>query len=218
MYAGSRIAADGFPQRFERDVGAALSVAGALAAGVVLKTAWLAWRRNAGAPVALLSLSLVVPAVLAISLVSARQARSESRPARLLSPSVLAAGNWLRQHNSGGTIVSTVMNSGITERAVLAMGDYTGLMYYGAHIRDPRSLPPAGMRPLIESQEVLEHPGSCEAAQAIAREDVRFVVLYRKPGREAHLASFRDDPARYRRVFENHSVIIYAPHADPCDG
>ena len=218
MYAGSRIAADGFPQRFERDVGAALSVVGALAAGVVLKTAWLAWRRNAGAPVALLSLSLVVLAVLAISLVSARQARSESRPARLLSPSVLAAGNWLRQHNSGGTIVSTVMNSGITERAVLAMGDYTGLMYYGAHIRDPRSLPPAGMRPLIESQEVLEHPGSCEAAQAIAREDVRFVVLYRKPGREAHLASFRDDPARYRRVFENQSVIIYAPHADPCDG
>ena len=218
MYAGSRIAADGFPQRFERDVGAALSVAGALAAGVVLKTAWLAWRRNAGAPVALLSLSLVVPAVLAISLASARQARSESRPSRLPSPSVLAAGNWLRQHNSGGTIVSTVMNSGITERAVLALGNYTGLMYYGAHIRDARSLPPAGMRPLIESQEVLEHPGSCEAARAIAREDVRFVVLYRKPGREAHLASFRDDPARYRRVFEDHSVIIYAPHADPCDG
>jgi len=218
MYAGSRIAADGFPQRFERDVGAALSVVGALAAGVVLKTAWLAWRRNARAPVALLSLSLAVPAVLAISLVSVRQARSESRPARLPSPSVLAAGNWLRQHNSGGTIVSTVMNHGITERAVLAMGDYTGLMYYGARIRDARSLPPAGLRPLIESQEVLEHPGSCVAAQAIAREDVRFVVLYRKPGSEAHLASFRDDPARYRRVFENRSVIIYAPQAGPCDG
>ena len=215
MYAGSRIAADGFPQRFERDVGAALSVVGALAAGVLLKSAWLAWRRNAGAPVALLSLSLAVPAVLAIGVVSIRQEATESRPARLPSPSVLAAGNWLRQHNSGGTIVSTVMNDGITERAVLAMGDYTGLMYYGARIKDPRSLPPAGIRPLIESQEVLEHPGSCAAAQAIAREDVRFVVLYRKPGREANLASFRANPSRYRRVFENRSVIIYAPQAGP---
>ncbi len=34
MYAGSRTAADGFPQRFERDLGAALSVVGALGAGV----------------------------------------------------------------------------------------------------------------------------------------------------------------------------------------
>ena len=217
MYAGSRIAADGFPLRFERDVGAALSVLGALAVGVVLKTAWQAWLRHASAPVALLSLSLAVLAVLAVSLVAVRQARNESRPARLLSPSVLAAGNWLRQHNSGGTIVSTVMNRGMTERAVLAMGNYTGLMYYGAHIVDARSLPPAGLRPLIESQQVLEHPGSCAAAKAIVREDVRFVVLYRKPGREARLASFRADPARYRRVFENRSVIIYVPHVHPCD-
>ncbi len=33
MYAGSRTAADGFPQRFERDLGAPLSVTAALAAG-----------------------------------------------------------------------------------------------------------------------------------------------------------------------------------------
>ena len=140
----------------------------ALAVGVVLKTAWQAWLRHASAPVALLSLSLAVLAVLAVSLVAVRQARNESRPARLLSPSVLAAGNWLRQHNSGGTIVSTVMNRGMTERAVLAMGNYTGLMYYGAHIVDARSLPPAGLRPLIESQQVLEHPGGCAAPRPLS--------------------------------------------------
>ena len=111
----------------------------------------------------------------------------------------MAAGAWLRQHNSGGTIVSTPMNHGITERSVLALGDYTGLMYYspGVSFAKARSLPPAGVRPLIDSQQVLEHPASCAAAQAIAREDVRFVVLYRKTGQTPRpdLAGFEADPA-----------------------
>lgn len=219
MYAGSRTAADGFPQRFERDLGAALSVVAALGAGVLAKTAWLAWRRAAVVPAAALSLALAVPAVLAIALPSARQARAESRPARLLSPPVIAAGTWLRQHNSGGTIVSTPMNHGITERSVLALGGYTGLMYYApGSYANARSLPPAGVTPLIDSQEVLEHPDSCAAAEAISREDVRFVVLYRKPGRDADMEGFRADPGRYRPVFENHSVIIYAPEARACAG
>jgi hypothetical protein len=227
MYAGSRTAADGFPQRFERDLGAALSVAGALGAGVLLKSAFLAgvtWRRDRAVPVAVLSLSLAVPAVLAvlavlaISVPAARQVRTESSPARLLSPPVVAAGAWPRQHNSGGTIVSTPMNHGITERSVLALGDYEGLMYYGpGSFTTARSLPPAGVRPLIDSQEVLEHPESCAAAEAIAREDVRFVVVYRKHGHDADLEGFRADRARYRPVFQNQSVIIYAPQAGSCD-
>jgi hypothetical protein len=153
---------------------------------------------------------------------SAREARTESSPARLLSAPVVAAGAWLRAHNSGGTIVATPMNHGITERSVLALGDYTGLMYYtpGVSFAKARSLPPAGVRPLIDSQEVLEHPASCAAEQAIAREDVRFVVVYRKtgPDPEADLASFQGHPARYRPVFENRSVVIYAPQAGPCAG
>ena len=222
MYAGSRTAADGFPQRFERDLGAALSVAAALGLGVLLKTAWLAWqasRQGKVVPVAVLSLALAVPVVLAIAVPSAREARTESSPARLLSAPVVAAGAWLRDHNSGGTIVATPMNHGITERSMLALGDYTGLMYYspGVPFSEARSLPPAGVRPLIDSQEVLEHPGSCAAEQAIVREDVRFVVIYRKTGHdpEADLAGFQADPARYRPVFENRSVIIYAPQAGP---
>ncbi len=225
MYAGSRTAADGFPQRFERDLGAALSVVAALGLGVLLKTAWLAWqtsRQGKVVPVAVLSVALAVPVVLAIAVPSVREARTESSPARLLSAPVVAAGAWLRDHNSGGTIVSTPMNHGITERAVLALGDYTGLMYYspGVSFTKARSLPPAGVRPLIDSQEVLEHPASCAAEQAIAREDVRFVVIYRKTGHDsqADLAGFQADPARYRPVFENRSVIIYAPQAGHCAG
>ena len=225
MYAGSRTAADGFPQRFERDLGAVLSVVAALGLGVLLKTAWLAWqtsRQGQVVPVAVLSLALAVPVVLAIGVPSAREARTESRPARLLSAPVVAAGAWLREHNSGGTIVATPMNHGITERSVLALGDYTGLMYYapGVSFTKARSLPPAGVRPLIDSQEVLEHPASCAADQAIAREDVRFVVLFRKTGQDpdADLAGFQADPSRYRPVFENQSVIIYAPQVGPCAG
>ena len=225
MYAGSRTAADGFPQRFERDLGAALSVVAALGLGVLLKTAWLAWqtsRQGKVVPVAVLSLALAVPVVLAIGVPSARQARTESGPARLLSAPVVAAGAWLREHNSGGTIVATPMNHGITERSVLALGDYTGLMYYapGVSFTKARSLPPAGVRPLIDSQEVLEHPASCAADQAIAREDVRFVVVFRKTGQDpdADLAGFQADPSRYRPVFENQSVIIYAPQRGPCSG
>ena len=126
----------------------------------------------------------------------------------------------IRLESAGGTIVATPMNHGITERSVLALGDYTGLMYYtpGVSFAKARSLPPAGVRPLIDSQEILEHPASCAAEQAIAREDVRFVVVYRTtgPGAAADLAGFQGHPARYRRVFENRSVVIYAPQAGPC--
>ena len=62
---------------------------------------------------------------------------------------------------------------------------------------------------------MLEHPGSCTAAEAITREDVRFVVLYRKRGQDADLDGFRSDRARYREVFENLSVVIYAPQPAP---
>jgi hypothetical protein len=220
MYAGSRTAADGFPQRFERDLGAPLSVAGALAAGVLIKSAWLAYRRASVPRVsAALCMSVTIPAVLAVGVITTRQFHSEVRPAKLLRPGAVAAGAWLKAHNSGGTIVSTPMNQGITERSVLAMGGYTGLMYYrpgGASTA--RSLPTAGVQPLLDSQDVLEHPASCAAATATTRDDVRFVVLYRDDDHDADLAGFQTAPARYRRVFENRLVVIYAPRSASCTG
>jgi hypothetical protein len=102
------------------------------------------------------------------------------------------------------------MNDRISNRAMLAMGDYTGLQSYTpSRIRNPRSLPPGGRWPLLDSQEVLLHPASCRAANVLARDNVQYVVLY-KP-RVADLAAFRADHARYRRVFSNASVVIYAP-------
>jgi hypothetical protein len=218
MYLGSRTAADGFPQRFERDLGAPLSVAGALGLGAVAGSAWAAWRRARLTPGAVLAACVCVPAALAVTVHAAVQIRSESRPtSRLLSKSAAVAGMWLVRHDSGGTIVSTGMNDGITERAVLAMGGYAGLMYYGpGPLTSTRSLPPAGRKPLIESQEVLEHPASCVAARAITSEDIRYVVLYRGDSQDYDLAEFRADRARYRLVFADHAVTIYATQPSPC--
>jgi hypothetical protein len=217
MYIGSRTAADGFPQRFERDLGAALSVAGGLGLGVILSSVWLAWQRAKLTPAATASLAAGILVILAAGVQIIRATGDEARPGPLLSPPVEAAGDWLALHNSGGTIVSTVLNKGITERATLAIGGYPGLMYYGRRMGSrARSLPTAGRKPLIESAEVLEHPGSCAAAEAIAREDVRYVVLYRKASQEFDLEAFRASGRRYHEVFENQSVIIYAATAEPC--
>ncbi|HEY5354953.1 MAG TPA: hypothetical protein VIK57_21115 [Streptosporangiaceae bacterium] len=218
MYVGSRTAADGFPQRFERDLGAPLSVAGALGIGVLAASAWAALQRARLAPDAVAAASVAGLAAIAVTACTADGIRAESRPTpRLLSESAVTALTWLGWHNSGGTIVSTGMNDGITERAVLAMGGYAGLMYYGAGpLTSTRSLPPAGRKPLIEGQEVLERPASCVAARVITSEDVRYVVLYRGDSQDFDRAAFSADRARYREVFADRAVTIYATQLGPC--
>jgi hypothetical protein len=217
MYVGSRTAADGFPQRFERDLGAPLSVVAAFGLVIVVR-ALLAQRPGARTVLtaAAATAAVVVGAVVVVQ--AARSLTASARPNReVLTHRVAAAGRWLGQHNTGGNIISTpYMNPGITNRAVLAMGGYTGLQSYGAfRIAHPRSLPPAGRQPLLDSQHVLLHPANCQAAGILARDDVRYVVLYRfGPG--ADLPAFAADPSRYRRVFQNPSVIIYAAAHHPC--
>jgi hypothetical protein len=217
MYVGSRTAADGFPQRFERDLGAPLSVVAAFGLVIVVR-ALLAQRPGART---VLTAAAAAAAVVVGAVVVAQAARSltaSARPNReVLTHRVAAAGRWLGQHNTGGNIISTpYMNPGITNRAVLAMGGYTGLQSYGAfRIAHPRSLPPAGRQPLLDSRQVLLHPASCQAAGILARDDVRYVVLYRF-GQGADLPAFATDPGRYHRVFQNASVIIYAAAHHPC--
>ncbi len=217
MYAGSRTALDGFPTRFERDLGAPLSVTGALGIGLVLRS--LVRGLTAGTAVRVISslaaaLSLTLAAVLsaATSLLTDSQTKGN-----IVSPPVAAAGKWLGEHNTGGTIITTPwMNYEISNRAVLAMGGYTGLQSYPQErIQHPRSLPPAGRQPLLDSQEVLLQPESCQSAGVLARDDVRYVVLY-KSGQGADLLGFRADPARYHLVFEDATVVIYAAAHAPC--
>jgi hypothetical protein len=219
MYVGSRTALDGFPKRFQRDIGAPLSVIGALALGVVLMSLPRLRGRTAAGLASVVAVGLVSVTVL-VQVVSDQV--TSARPARdVLSRPLAAAGAWLARHNDGtGTIISSpyMNNGGISNRAVLAMGGYTGLQSYApVRIRHPRSLPPAGRKPLLDSREVLTHPQSCRAASILVDNDVRYIVLY-KFGQDADLAGFSTDHARYRRVLDNASVVIYQPVHRVCPG
>ena len=106
------------------------------------------------------------------------------------------------------------LNRGITNRAVLAMGGYAGLQSYRSRrIAHPRSLPPAGRQPLLDSRKVLLHPASCQAAGIIHRDDVRYVVLY-KSGRGADLARVpcrcRAVPPRVRELIRGDLRSVFA--------
>lgn len=217
MYLGSRTALDGFPQRFERDLGAPLCIAGALGAGIIVQSiaALRATRRTLTVAASLAAVSLLI---VLVGLPAAGNLVTDSnKHGNVLSHAVASAGDWLRRHNTGGTIISTPgMNHGITNRAVLALGGYTGLQsYYPRRLKNPRSLPPEGRQPLLDSEQVLSQPASCKSAGVLDRDDVRYVVLY-KFGRQADLAGFSATPRRYRPVFQDSSVIIYAPLRAPC--
>ncbi len=135
------------------------------------------------------------------------------QPSReVVPPGVAAAGTWLRQHNTGGTIISTPnLNRGVTNRAVLAMGGYTGLQSYPlAKIIHPRSLPTAGRQPLLDSRMVLLYPASCQSARILAADHVRYIFLYRFTN-EANYDAFAATTNWYRPVFANRDVLIYQP-------
>jgi hypothetical protein len=212
MYLGSRTTVDGFPQRFERDVGAPLTILAALGLVVVVRSVATQLRPSRRAVEVLAATATAVVVMIAV-VQAASNLVSDSGKSREVTPRpVAAAGAWLHRHNTGGTIISTPdMNRGVTNRAVLAMGYYTGLQSYPwARLLHPRSLPTAGPRPLWDSHQVLHHPAGCRAGNILARDDVRYIILYRL-GEEANFAAFRADHARYRVVYENPAVIIYAP-------
>jgi hypothetical protein len=218
MYAGSRTALDGFPQRFERDLGAPLSVTGALALGLIARTLWN--RRTGTRPlIAVTGTAAAALIAIVVTVQAANNLRHEVRPAhQVLTRPVALAGQWLARHNTGGNIISTYyMNPGISSRAVLAMGGYTGLQSFSPRrVAHPRSLPTAGRQPLLDSRELLLHPDTCQAASIIDRDDVRYVVVY-KFGSGADLNAFRATPARYHPAFENGSVIIYRVTRAACN-
>jgi hypothetical protein len=229
MYLGSRTAADGFPQRFERDLGAPLSVTAAFGIGLIVRSLTAqrlssqsgTSRARGREKQTLLGIAAATTAVLAAVMVlwqTGHAVAASDRSAGVIVPRpVEAAGQWLARHNTGGNIISTpAMNPAVTNRGVLAMGGYTGLQSYQPYrIAHPRSLPTAGKTPLLDSQEVLRDPRSCQSGNILVNQDVRYIVLY-KFHSGADLAGFSADPSRYQRAFDNASVIIYATHRAPC--
>ena len=212
LFVGSRTNLSGFPDRFERDLGVPLAILAALALVAIVRS-WPGLRK----PVALAATVLAVIAVTALIGVQTVQnlqradgfaGRDKDRPP---PKDVAAAGEWLKEHNTGGRIVATPYLEYVPSRGMLAMGGYTGMQSYDiARIERARDLPPFGPGPLYDAQWVLHHPADERTENIIEENDVRYIVFYKRyAGMAWPEYAQRDD--LYQKVYENESVIIFAP-------
>ena len=211
LFVGSRTNLSGFPDRFERDLGMPLAILAAVALVAILGS-WPGLRK----PVALAASVLAVIAIAALVGVQTVQnlkkadglaGRFRDRPP---PEEVAAAGEWLKEHNTGGKIIATPYLEYVPSRGMLAMGEYTGMQSYDiGRIERARDLPPFGAGPLYDAQWVLRHPESERTQNIIEENDVRYVVFYKRaPGMAWPAYAASDD---YQKVYENESVIIFAP-------
>jgi hypothetical protein len=213
LFVGSLTSYSGFPDRFERDLGVPLALLAALAIVTLLRSLWSS--RAGGRSVfvtaltaALLSAALVVSqAALNLEEAAGPSARPKDRPA---PPEVAAAGRWLEEHNTGGSIVATPYLEYVPSRGMLAMGEYTGMQSYdAARIRRARDLPPFGARPLWDALSVMYDPAGERAQRVVEENDVRYVVFHKRyPGLNWRLFGRHKD--LYRTAYENESVVIFA--------
>lgn len=215
MFAASRTPISGFPQRFGRDLGVPLAVLAAFALVTILRG--LSVRRKLAT---VLAGSLAV--VLVGSLIGLRAAQSFEQaagtsPQLMMTPQIAAAGEWLREHNEGGNIMVSSHTGHVPSRMMLAMGQYSALHSYPAHmINYPRDLPPTGPRPLWDVLWVMNHPADERIRLLLEEYDVRYVVLYKSlPTRPDtyYWKPFKAHPELYRVAFENESVLIVAPRS-----
>ncbi|MDQ3913249.1 MAG: hypothetical protein M3305_16050, partial [Actinomycetota bacterium] len=214
LFAGSRTGLSGFPDRFERDFGVPLALIAALALVTILRS-----RRQLRRPVLLVAGLLVVLLTCAlIGLQTLRNLEGADAPSprqrdRPPPPEVAAAGQWLREHNSGGSIISTPYLNYVPSRAMLALGGYTRMQSYDpARIKRARDLPPFGAGPLWDALWVVYHPKGERTGRILKENDVRYVVIYKRyPGMNWHF--WKDRTIRYRVAFENKGVLIMQPRA-----
>ena len=212
LFFGSLTSYSGFPDRFERDLGVPLALLAALTLVTLVRLSPLPGGRSAYVA-ALLAVTLSVTLVGAQSVLSLEQAAGPStRPKDRPPPAeVVAAGAWLGQHNEGGSIVATPYLEYVPSRAMLAMGGYTRMQSYdAARIRRARDLPPFGAPPLWDALWVLEHPAGGRTAQLLEKNDVRYIVFHKRyPWIDWRPFALQRD--LYRTVYQNDSVIIFAP-------
>jgi len=212
LFFGSLTSYSGFPNRFERDLGVPLALLAALTIVTLVRLSPRSGRRT-DFVAAMLAVTLSITLVGAQSVLSLEQAAGPSmRPKDRPAPAnVVAAGAWLGRHNDGGSIVATPYLKHVPSRAMLAMGGYTRMQSYDKNrIRRARDLPPFGAAPLRDALWVLEHPASVRTAQILEENDVHYIVFH-KSYRWIEWRPFALQRGLYRTVYENDSVIIFAP-------
>ncbi|MCA1718208.1 MAG: hypothetical protein LC781_15760, partial [Actinobacteria bacterium] len=129
LFAGSRTTMSSFPDRFERDLSLPLAILAALAFVAVLRSP------AARAPVMIFAafLAVTVVGVQAVQNLEEGAGPAQRRIDRPPPPEVVAVGQWLREHNEGGNILSTPSVGPVSTRGVLAMGGYSGMQTYSVH-------------------------------------------------------------------------------------
>jgi hypothetical protein len=214
LFFGSLTSYSGFPDRFERDLGVPLALLAALALVTLLRVPLVLRPTGRGALAAVvLAVALSATLVGAQSVQSLQQAagpstRLKDRPA---PAEVVAAGTWLREHNQGGSIVSTPYLDYVPSRAMLAMGGYTRMQSYDAErIKRARDLPPFGAGPMWDALHILRNPTGERTAHLIEKNDVHYIVFH-KSSPDADWGSYALQANLYKTVFQNDSVIIFAP-------
>jgi len=214
LFFGSLTSYSGFPDRFERDLGVPLALLAALALVTLLRVPPALGPAGRGAlATVVLAVALSATLVGAQSVQSLQQAAGPStRPKDRPAPAdVVAAGTWLGEHNNGGNIVSTPYLDYVPSRGMLAMGGYTRMQSYdAARIERARDLPPFGAGPMWDALHILNNPTGERTARLIKENDVRYIVFYRG-SLDADWRLYALHENLYRTVFQNESVIIFAP-------
>ena len=223
LFVGSRTAMSGFPERFERDLGIPLSVLAGFAFVAVVGSLW---PRGRIVPATLLAAAAAAMlAMICIGIEAGENLKYGAGPDTripkplatrssqvMTTPEVVEAGEWLESHNTGGNIVASPYLGLAPSRAMLAMGDYTGVQSYDPfRIKVARDLPPSGAEPLWEALWILQHPDGERTRQLLREKDIRYVVLYKRlpPVNNIDPRAFRSRPDLYRVAFENEQVVIY---------
>ena len=216
LFVGSQTSYSGFPDRFDRDLGAPLALLAAPALVLLLRaTPRLAPSRAALAATLLAALLsaglLVVQTTRNLEEAAGPSERPRDRPA---TPEVAAAGSWLGENNEGGSIVATPYLDYVPSRGMLAMGGYTEVQSYDyARILRARDLPPFGKGPLLDALWVLKHPTGEKTQRIMQENDVRYVIFHKRyPG--ISWLPYAQNRDLYRIAYQNPSVVIFEPR-DP---
>jgi hypothetical protein len=94
---------------------------------------------------------------------------------------------------------------------MLAMGGYTRMQSYDAErIKRARDLPPFGAGPMWDALHILRDPTGERTTHLIENNDVRYIVFH-KSSPDADWRLYALHKNRYKTVFQNGSVIIFAP-------